>query len=260
MALARMPNLIQSQSQKNLAREATAMQDRPDHAAHVAPSRSMTTLSSPSTDLMPGARAYDVPRRRLACSRGTRWRSPKSRKGAPILKFGQIIGFAERRHRAGRHVHVPQLRLCRIRARLRLCRGRQGNECHVLPVEQQAHLPGLSPHQRQGRHAQLHRHPDQRQLLGLGRALHGRSRQPFRPAGRLSQRRRRRRLRPRHRLRHGHQQRRLRHSSSARIWGMAGASQHRRRADRRARLRGLPDRPHEGEVRPQVEGRQSPHG
>ena len=47
-------------------------------------------------------------------------------------------------------------------------------------------LRGLSPRERQGRHAQLHRHPDQRELLGLGRPLHRRRVQPLRHPRRLS--------------------------------------------------------------------------
>ena len=50
----------------------------------------------------------------------------------------------------------------------------------LLPPEAPRHLPRLPPRQRQGRHAQLHRHPHQRELLGLGRPLHGRGRQPLR--------------------------------------------------------------------------------
>ena len=86
------------------------------------------------------------------------------------------------------------------------------------------HLRGFSPLQRQGRHAQLHRHPHQRELLGLGRPLHRRSRQPLRPARAVSQCRRRRVLRPRHRLFDGRQGRRLR-CDRAHPVGLCGPSQ-----------------------------------
>ena len=47
-------------------------------------------------------------------------------------------------------------------------------------------VPGLPPRQRQGRHAQLCRHPDQRELLGHGRRLHRRGDQPLGHPRRLS--------------------------------------------------------------------------
>ena len=74
---------------------------------------------------------------------------------------------------------------------------------HVLPLDRAPHLRGLQPLERQGRHAQLYRHPHQRELLGLGRPLHRRRLQPLRHPRRLPHHRRRRALRPRPRLRHG---------------------------------------------------------
>ncbi len=91
------------------------------------------------------------------------------------------------RHRADppRRAHpYPQLRHAGFRPRLPLRRGRQAG---ARAADGRApHLRGLQAHERQGRHAQLHRHPDQRELLGLGRALHRRGGQPLRHPRRLS--------------------------------------------------------------------------
>ncbi len=103
------------------------------------------------------------------------------------------------------------------------------------------HVPGLQAQERQGRHAQLHRHPHQRELLGLRGALHRRRLQPLRHPRRLPQHRRRRALRAGHRLRHGGQGLgRLRRSPAHRM-GLRQPPQPRRRADGRPRLRGDAD-------------------
>ena len=88
-------------------------------------------------------------------------------KGEPVRKFGQIIGFATQADRAGRVGARAQCRDARLRARLSLRRGRENDE--VLPPEQRATFEGFRAAERQGRHAQLYRHPDLGELLGLGR-------------------------------------------------------------------------------------------
>ena len=78
------------------------------------------------------------------------------------------------------------------------------------------HVHGHRARRRPRRHAQLHRHPDQRELLG-DRGAHDRrplSRQS--PRQRLSQRRRRRRAHAQHRLRHGYRRRGHGHPARAR--------------------------------------------
>ena len=123
--------------------------------------------------------------------------------GEPVRRYGQIIGFASAAIAPGQHVHVAQLRDGRFRQGLRLWHRRPPHR--VLRTGR--HLPGHPPPRRQGRHAQLHRHPDQRELFGP-RRRRGRRHVPpqpvhrRRPAGRFPQRRRRRRADPQDRLRH----------------------------------------------------------
>ena len=63
----------------------------------------------------------------------------------------------------------------------------------ILPVDRAGDVPGLSPRQRQGRHAQLCRHPHLGELLGHRRRLHRRGDRALRHPRRLSQHRRRHR-------------------------------------------------------------------
>ena len=129
----------------------------------------------------------------------------------------------------------------------RFAEGAKNDE--ILPPEAARDLRGLSAAERQDRHAQLHRHPHLGELLGLGRRIHRRRGQPLRHPRRLSGNRRRGRVRARHRLRHGGLWRGLRRAA-AHAMGLRHPSQSRRRADGRARLRGVPDRPHERRIRP----------
>ena len=66
------------------------------------------------------------------------------------------------------------------------------------------HVPGLPPRQGQGRHAQLHRRGDERELLGDGGALHRRGGDALRPAQGLSECRWRHPAGALDRLRHRH--------------------------------------------------------
>ena len=84
--------------------------------------------------------------------------------GEPVRKFGQIIGFATQPISTGRAHPHPQLRRQRILARLPLRRGRPAGA--RAAARRAPHLPGLPPQERQGRHAQLYRRADQRELLG----------------------------------------------------------------------------------------------
>ena len=162
--------------------------------------------------------------------------------------------LCHRGHRPRQPRAHAQLLVRHLRARLRLRPGcaRRG----AAAARGARHLRGLPPRQRQGRHAQLHRHPDQRELLGLGGALHGRGRHSLRHPGAVPQRRRRRLLRARHRLRPRRQGRGLR-GARAHAVGLCRPSQPVRRAGGGPRLRGVPDRAAEGEVRPD-RGRQLP--
>ena len=100
--------------------------------------------------------------------RGHKMAVAADRQGRAVLKFGQIIGFASEDIAPGDQVHDAQLLVMR-RVRARLCL-RAGRARRGAPAARGArHLRGLPPRQRQGRHAQLYRHPDQRELLGHGR-------------------------------------------------------------------------------------------
>ena len=124
--------------------------------------------------------------------------------GAPIHRYGQIIGFATAAHRPRRASPRPQLRHGRFRQRLRLHRRRPPHR----HGQRAAHLPGHPPPGRPRRHPQLHRHPD----LGELQRPHRRPRRrpvqaqpdhrPRPPGSRLPQRRRRRRPHPQDRVRH----------------------------------------------------------
>ena len=199
------------------------------------PATISSSRSMPSTPASP--RRASRPTARIL--RGHKMAAQRIAKGQPVLKFGQIIGFATEDIAAGRPHPHPQLLVCRVRARLCLCPGRARGDAAAGRAAR--HLRGLPPRQRQGRHAQLHRHPHQRELLGLGRALHGRGGQSLRHPRRIPQCRRRRLVRARHRLRARRQGRGLR-GARAHAVGLCRPRQPRRRADRGPGLRGVPDR------------------
>ena len=121
----------------------------------------------------------------------------------------------------------------------------------------QATFEGFRRAERQGRHAQLSGDPDQRELLGLGGALHGQGDRAVGRARRPSRHRRRDRAGARHGLRHRLQGRGLR-CAQAHPMGLCDEPEYRRRAAGRAGLRSLPDRPHEAGIRDRRE-RHVPH-
>ena len=85
--------------------------------------------------------------------------------------------LCQRRYRPRQPCAHPELLVCRVRARLCLRpRRSRGADPRARTA---GDLSGIPAQQRQDRHAQLHRRLDQRQLLGLGRPLHGRSREPL---------------------------------------------------------------------------------
>jgi len=199
--------------------------------------------------------------RRRQCRRrrrsGGRWRDRRRRRGAEAHPAWAQDGdrpdregstdpqvrpdhrLRHGRHRAGRLGARTQYRLPRLRARLCLCRRGQAGIRAARGAA--GDLRGLPPRQWQGRHAQLCRHPDLGELLGLGRALHGRGGQALRLARRLSQCRRGDRADPRHGLRHRLQRRELR-GAEAHHLGLCLQSEHGGGSGRRTRLRRLPDR------------------
>ena len=186
--------------------------------------------------------------------RGHKMAAQRIAKGQPVLKFGQIIGFATEDIAPGAHIHTHNCSFAEFERDYAFAQ--DAREEVLLPAERARHLRGLPPRQRQGRHAQLHRHPHQRELLGLGRPLHGGGGQSLGHPRPIPQRRRRRLVRARHRLRARRQGRGLRRAR-AHAMGLRGPSQSRRRARGRPGLRGVPDRAPQEQIRPD-RGRQLP--
>ena len=135
------------------------------------------------------------------------------------------------------------------RVRTRLPDSREARARRKHPAGRGAgDVPGLSPRQRQGRHAQLCRHPHLGELLDHGRRLHRRGDRALRRARRLSQHRRHRRPQAGQWLRHRLSRRHLRHAEEDHL-GLRHQPQHGRRRHGRARLRGLPDPALQGSLR-----------
>ena len=194
-------------------------------------------------------RARPLARSRSSASPGgTRSRPRRSPTGAPIRKFGQIIGFASKPIEVGQWVHEHNCVVHEFSRDYRFCEDARPTE--ILPVERQATFQGYRRADgKAGTRNYLGDH-DLGELLGdRGAADRARGR-AFRHARRLSPCRRRHRARPRRRLRHGLEGRRLRHARAHAV-GLRRQSQHGRRFDGRARLRGVPDRPDEGRARPE---------
>ena len=174
--------------------------------------------------------------------------------GEPVRKFDQIIGFATQDIAPGRAHPCPQLRHARVRTRL--CRGPGRAADADGAGGRAASFGGYRAWQRQGRHAQLYRHPVDGELLGLGLKVHRRA-LSGRGAGTIPERRRDRRHHPRHRLRHGRSRRGLRHPAAHAV-GLRGAPEFRLDPDDRAGLRGDAALLHEGGLRYPV-GADLPH-
>ena len=176
------------------------------------------------------------------------------------MKFGQIIGFANEAIAAGRLGARAQLRhgrgARRLRARLCVLRGRACRSTSCRSREQRD-VPGLPPRQRQGRHAQLCRHPDLGELLDHGRRLHRQGDRALGHPRRLSQHRRHRGAQAGQWLRHRLSRRDLRHAEEDHL-GLCHQPEHGRRHHGRPRLRGLPDPALQGSLRRHRE-RDVPH-
>ena len=107
-------------------------------------------------------------RSRAHARRAIRWRSAAVEAGAPIRKFGQIIGFASRPIAAGEWVHEHN---CAVKEFARDYHfGEDARRETIVPVDEPANLSGLSTRERQSRDAQLSRDPDFGELLGDRRA------------------------------------------------------------------------------------------
>ena len=164
--------------------------------------------------------------------RGHKMATVKIETGEPIRKFGQIIGFASKPIAPGEWIHEHNCVMHDFARDYHFCEGAQARGD---PARRAAgDLRGLSPRQRQDRHAQLSRRADLGELLGDGRAPDRARGRALRHARGLSQRRRRHPARARHRLRHGREGRGLR-GAEAHAMGLCRQSQHGRRHHGRAR-------------------------
>ena len=128
--------------------------------------------------------------------------------GAPVRKFGQIIGFATRAIAAGEHVHEHNCAMRDFDRDYRFAEAAEPED--LLPEAERASFQGFR--RDSGR-------VGTRNYLGILTSVNcsasvarfiAQAVEREGPAGRLPQRRRRGRLRPRHRLRHGHDRRGLR--------------------------------------------------
>ena len=81
-------------------------------------------------------------------------------KGQPILKFGQIIGFASEDIAPGSHVHTQNCSFAEFERDYAYAQ--DAREEPILAPERRATFQGYPAQQRQDRHAQLHRRLDQR--------------------------------------------------------------------------------------------------
>ncbi len=151
--------------------------------------------------ILPGAVAEGV----TAVSRvpkGHKMATVAIAEGEPVRKFGQIIGFATAPIRPGEHIHTHNCGVHDFERDYAFAEAAKQDERSCRRPS--GDLRGLPARERPGRHAQLHRRPDQRELLGLRRPLHRRSGQRARALldeypnvdGVVA-------LHPRHRLRHG---------------------------------------------------------
>ena len=107
--------------------------------------------------------------------------------GEPILRYGQIIGFATSPIAPGCHVHVQNCGMGDFAKDYAF----GVDATPTAMIEPAGHVRGHQAAGRARRHAQLHRHPDQRELQRARRQHGGRRVPPEpvhrpRPAGRLS--------------------------------------------------------------------------
>ena len=120
----------QSDSQNFSPRKTTPRteDDNHDHASRSAPRPLGQRDHRDRRDRPPALNRREASALASAFRRATRWRSPPVEEGAPIRKFGQIIGFASRPIAAGEWVHEHNCASQRIRARLSFWRGHAPRE------------------------------------------------------------------------------------------------------------------------------------
>ena len=165
--------------------------------------------------------------------------------GEPVIRYGQIIGFATMPIAPGQHVHVQNMRHGRFRQGLCLLRRRQADAEFRSAGDLRRHPPPGRPR----RHAQLYRHPHLGELQRAcreprRRRLQEESVHRRQSAGRLPQCRRRGRADPQDRLRHDAE--RAARAAPPHARRLCAARQLLARHRARPRLRGEPDRRPDG--------------
>ncbi len=93
--------------------------------------------------------------------RGHKVATRKITKGEAVRKYAQIIGYASGDIEAGEHVHTHNVEFRNTAGALRIL----DRPAPCPGAGDARHLHGIPPRQRQGRHAQLHRHHHLGQLL-----------------------------------------------------------------------------------------------
>ena len=109
--------------------------------------------------------------------KGHKMASANVKAGEPVKKFGQIIGFAKVDIPAGAWIHEHNIGMGELAHDYAFAQG--ATQTDILPLEKQETFQGFQPRQRKDRHAQLHRHHDQRELFGNGCEIHCRRDQPL---------------------------------------------------------------------------------
>ena len=200
---------------------AALVTDRPARCCSIPPTMSPWRSAISMSGIDDTARREDRP---SACPSGHKFSTRPMKAGEPVVKFGQIIGFAKHRHvrrATGCMSTIAHRRgTWRLRARLRL--SAQGVvPTDFVPEAEARDLRGFQARQWQGRDAQLCGHPDLGELLGHRRRLHRHARSSDRGIlRRLSQYRRHHGAEAVQWLRHRLSRRDLQHAEAT-TWGYA---------------------------------------
>ena len=118
----------------------------------------------------PGTTLEGGPGRQPSASRpATRWRRGRSPLGEPVRKFDQIIGFASQPTSRRASTSTCTIAAC-ASSPATTPSGQDVRPIAMVPEAERPLVRRLRARQRQGRHAQLYRHPVDGELLGLGLA------------------------------------------------------------------------------------------
>ena len=116
------------------------MQDRPNGSARTLRLHESDNIIVAVDGLMPDAAAHNITAT-ARIPRGHKMASAKIEKGQPILKFGQIIGFAGEDISPGEHIHTHNCLYAEFDRDYAFAEGARNEE--ILPVEQRATFEGF---------------------------------------------------------------------------------------------------------------------